>query len=149
MGSRIEQVKDELRKIFDLVDADHNGKIDKKEAKVLIDNLDAHVLERFGEELDTPQHLVDKLFRKLDIDGDGGVDFDECFIAFRQVYPEDLEAYFDGMKTSEFVAFMSQMEVVVACLQEGDFGPLGSMKWTAPYPDHDLTDVQRHQKGSA
>jgi Ca2+-binding EF-hand superfamily protein len=77
MGSRIEQVKDELKKIFDMVDADHNGQIDKQEAKALIDKVDAHVLERFGEEIDTPQNLVNKLFRKLDIDGDGGVDFDE------------------------------------------------------------------------
>jgi len=70
-------------------------------------------------------------------------------MAFRAVYPEDMEQYIDDMTVSAFVEFMGQLEMVVSCLSEGDFGPLGSMAWSAPYPDHDLTDVERHAKGSA
>ena len=77
MTTRLDQVTAMLKKIFDIADADHNGQIDKAEAKALIEKVDNHVLERFGEEIDTPQNLVNKLFRKLDIDKNGGVDFEE------------------------------------------------------------------------
>ena len=117
---RIDQVKDALRAIFDTVDADHNGKIDKAEAKDLMDKFRGHADARFEESM-VNNRVVNVIFRNLDIDGSGGVDFDECWLAFRQAMPEDLEAQIDSMSARSFVDALDHLEALNLAIQGNDF----------------------------
>ena len=123
MTTRYDQVKEHLLEIFNTCDTDHNGKIDKKEAKAVMDKMeqaadDNNVLP--------PRGFMEKIFDELDIDGNGGVDFEECLLGLRSAMPEDLEAFLEEMPTSAFVELLTNMEKTVVAIRTGDFGPLGS-----------------------
>jgi len=134
MGTRLEQIKEHLLAIFNTVDTDHNGKIDKKEAKALMDKMQASAGDF---DVEAPAGMLDEIFKGLDIDNSGGVDFDECFLAFRQAFPEDLEGFFDDMHIAEFVETLNRMEKCIVCIETGDFGALGADPSIAsPGPDY-------------
>jgi hypothetical protein len=150
--SRVGQVKDALKKIFDLVDADHNGKIDKAEAKALMDKFRDAADSRF-EEAVVPGRTLNVIFRSplpaprpppigqqslqqhqptpasisslpprnLDIDGNGGLDFEECFLAFRQAQSENFEGQLEDMRAMEFVEGLDHIEGVRLAIETNDF----------------------------
>ena len=93
---------------------------DKAEAKDLMDKFRGHADARFEESM-VNNRVVNVIFRNLDIDGSGGVDFDECWLAFRQAMPEDLEAQIDSMSARSFVDALDHLEALNLAIQGNDF----------------------------
>ena len=63
--------KEALQKLFDEIDQDHNGKIDKEELKQLLETI-------WGNNTDFDLNkAVASIFKKCDLNGDGFISFDE------------------------------------------------------------------------
>lgn len=65
----------EVHKLFNIVDEDDSGFIDREEM--------AHLLNSLGKTL--PQEKVDEGFAKLDTDSSGSIDFDEFYTWYKEV----------------------------------------------------------------
>ncbi|MGK7882567.1 MAG: EF-hand domain-containing protein [Crocosphaera sp.] len=62
---------EELKKFFDQIDQDHNGKIDKEELKQLLETI-------WGNNTDFDiNEAVASIFKKCDLNEDGFISFDE------------------------------------------------------------------------
>merc|ERR1712054_240992 len=79
MAGRKEQVLEQFKKIFDAVDKDKSGGLDRKE----IMNFMKDVAKAMGESDQIPKDEaeinagLDEMFKELDTDGDGVISFDE------------------------------------------------------------------------
>merc|ERR1712070_619154 len=124
--SRFDQVKEQFKKIFDAVDKDASGAIDKAEIKGAITKIAAAVGAGEGgpspEEVDA---MIAEMFSQIDIDGDGTIDFDELLLAFRNApgMPENLEGELDGKPEEEFNQGFSMITALADCFVSGDFAP--------------------------
>jgi hypothetical protein len=61
-----------LKEVFDLVDADHNGKISLDEVRVMLKDMDQSI----------PEEEIQSVLKSLDIDQTGVVNFEEFKLIF-------------------------------------------------------------------
>jgi Ca2+-binding EF-hand superfamily protein len=61
-----------LKEVFDLVDADHNGKISLDEVRVMLKDMDQSI----------PEDEIQSVLKSLDIDQTGVVNFEEFKLIF-------------------------------------------------------------------
>ena len=77
-----QKLRENVRLAFDYFDADRSGFLDKREVR--------NLLKAVEKSLKDPQfvvtdHLVDKLFKTLDSDGNNQVSFDEIYGVIRAI----------------------------------------------------------------
>ena len=61
-----------MKEVFDLVDADHNGKISLDEVRVMLKDMDQSI----------PEEEIQSVLKSLDIDQTGVVNFEEFKLIF-------------------------------------------------------------------
>merc|ERR1712072_945195 len=127
--SRKEQVLAQFKKIFDAVDKDGSGGLDKKE----IMNFMTDMAKAMGaaDEIPTDPAEIDKglseMFKELDTDGDGVISFSEVLECAEKNGAGDIFAGIDDASEEEFQQGLGMITGLADSVAGGDFSQLPMM----------------------
>eukprot|EP00658_Telonema_sp_P-2_P025072 TRINITY_DN20093_c0_g1_i3.p1 TRINITY_DN20093_c0_g1~~TRINITY_DN20093_c0_g1_i3.p1 ORF type:complete len:167 (-),score=64.15 TRINITY_DN20093_c0_g1_i3:73-573(-) len=84
----------QLRRIYDALDTNANGRLSKVEMRAAVDKCAAAADEADDVPMEGADRHVQALFQHLDLDQDGDISFEEVLAGFRSMpeSPDDLEA---------------------------------------------------------
>merc|ERR1712100_651407 len=127
--SRKEQVLEQFKKIFDAVDKDKSGGLDRKE----IMNFVKDMATAMGESDQIPKDKaeidagLDEMFKELDTDGDGVISFDEVLACAEKNGGGEFFDGIDGASEEEWAMGFGMISGLADAVSGGDFSQLPMM----------------------
>merc|ERR550514_2592323 len=127
--SRKEQDLEQFKKIFDAVDKDKSGGLDRKE----IMNFVKDMATAMGESDSIPKDKaeidagVDEMFKELDVDGDGVISFDEVLGCAEKNGAGEFFDGIDGASEEEWAMGFGMISGLADAVSGGDFSQLPMM----------------------
>merc|ERR1712054_647072 len=129
MAGRKEQVLEQFKKIFDAVDKDKSGGLDRKE----IMNFMKDVAKAMGESDQIPKDEaeinagLDEMFKELDTDGDGVISFDGVLGCAEKNGAGEFFDGIDGASEEEWAMGFGMISGLADACATGDFSQLPMM----------------------
>merc|ERR1711970_1616339 len=123
--SRRDEIGAIFKRMFDAVDTDKSGALDKKEVFEFMKKVAAAM--GAADEIPTDQEEIDKgladCFGELDADGDGTISFDEVVAKF----PQEMFEGLDGASEEEYAEGKKMFEGLANAFETGDFSGIAGL----------------------
>ena len=119
--SRLEAIKSKINRLFDAIDRDHNGFVDKNELIVLYNKMDAPIA--------FIKTMADDELNDCDVDGDRKLsqrEYEDHILKDMYGFTGDkskvqeLQQYFDNMTESDFIAKGRLLDEYLAAAAKGN-----------------------------
>eukprot|EP00658_Telonema_sp_P-2_P025073 TRINITY_DN20093_c0_g1_i4.p1 TRINITY_DN20093_c0_g1~~TRINITY_DN20093_c0_g1_i4.p1 ORF type:complete len:171 (+),score=59.72 TRINITY_DN20093_c0_g1_i4:121-633(+) len=113
----------QLRRIYDALDTNANGRLSKVEMRAAVDKCAAAADEADDVPMEGADRHVQALFQHLDLDQDGDISFEEVLAGFRSMpeSPDDLEAALADQPEEVFSMSLGFVERVADGFVDNDF----------------------------
>merc|ERR1712022_7418 len=125
--SRMDEVIAAFKAVFDAVDTDGSGALDKAEILKVAKGI-ASAMGQAEEMANLPPEMADEMFKnataEVDTDGDGQISFDELLA---KVPAEKMTAGIDDISQEEFDQGKAMMAKIAECLKKGEYGELPAL----------------------
>merc|ERR1712127_229290 len=127
--SRKEQVLEQFKKIFDAVDKDKSGGLDRKEILNFVKDMATAMGESdsFPQDKAEVENGMDEMFKELDTDGDGVISFDEVLKCAEGNGAGGMFEQLDGASEEEWAMGFGMICGMADAVSGGDFSQLPMM----------------------